>query len=56
MSDSSITGAFQIKLPRELAVQVKRSAGAAPGKMRVEQWRGSWLTRLFEKLVGGKDS
>jgi hypothetical protein len=56
MSDTSLTGSFQIRLPRDLALQVKKSAAARPGQMRVEHWRGSWISRLIERLVAGKDS
>jgi hypothetical protein len=51
-----MTGSFQIKLPRDLALAVKKSAAARPGQMRVEHWRGSWISRLIERLVAGKDS
>jgi hypothetical protein len=56
MSDASMTGSFQIKLPRELAQQVKKSTAGRPAKMQVEQWKTSWISRLIERLIVGKDS
>ena len=53
MHDPAMTGKFEIKLPQELLAQAPRAAAGRQGQeLRVEGWKGSWLSRLFEKLVG----
>lgn len=53
MFDPAVTGTFEIKLPNDLLAQAQHArAKRAGSEMRVEGWKGSWLSRLFEKLVG----
>jgi hypothetical protein len=52
MADNSMTGTFQITLPKELLNASKRSAAPKNEQLRVEGWRRSWLTRLSELFVG----
>jgi hypothetical protein len=52
MADNSMTGAFQIKFPKELVAEAKNAPRPKNEQLRVEGWRNSWLTRLSEKLVG----
>ena len=53
MIDPAMTGTFQIELPKDLIAQAKHSKAARKGsELQVEGWRGSWLSRLMEKLVG----
>jgi hypothetical protein len=52
MADNSMTGAFQIQLPKELVTEAKRVADRREKELNVEGWRRSWLSRLSELLVG----
>ena len=52
MSDSSMTGAFQVNLPQDLLSEAKRAPKPKDEQLRVEGWRNSWLSRVAEKLVG----
>lgn len=53
MTDPSLTGSFELKFPRELLAQVpKGGAGHRRQDMKVEGWKGSWFSRLLERLVG----
>lgn len=52
MADNSMTGAFQISLPKELISEAKRVPKPKHEELRVEGWRNSWLARLSEVLVG----
>jgi hypothetical protein len=53
MADNSMTGAYQLNLPKDLLSEAKRQQ-PKPNKdqLRVEGWRTSWLSRLSELLVG----
>ena len=52
MADNSMTGAFQLNLPKDLLSEAKRAPKAKSDELRVEGWRNSWLSRVAEKLVG----
>ena len=52
MADNSMTGTFQLNLPKELLSEAKRQSKSKPEQLRVEGWRNSWLTRISEMLVG----
>jgi hypothetical protein len=52
MGDNSMTGTFQMNLPRELLVEAKRTPKPKNEQLHVEGWRNSWLTRIAEMLVG----
>jgi hypothetical protein len=52
MADNSMTGTFQISLPKDLLSEAKRAAKPKGEQLRVEGWRNSWLSRLSELLVG----
>jgi hypothetical protein len=52
MVDDSMTGSFQIKLPKDLVSEAKRQVKPKGEQLRVEGWRTSWLSRLSEILVG----
>jgi hypothetical protein len=53
MADNSMTGAYQLNLPKDLLSEAKRQQ-SKPSKeqLRVEGWRTSWLSRISEILVG----
>lgn len=54
MVDNSMTGAFQINLPKDLLTESNRVVKVKPSKeqLHVEGWRNSWLSRLAERLIG----
>jgi hypothetical protein len=52
MADNSMTGTFQITLPKELLTASKRPGAPQSEQLRVEGWRNSWLTRISELFVG----
>jgi hypothetical protein len=52
MADDSMTGTFQINLPKDLLSEAKRAPKAIDEQLRVEGWRNSWLSRISELLVG----
>ena len=52
MIDNSMTGAFQINLPKDLLSEAKRAPKLKNEQLRVEGWRNSWLSRISEMLVG----
>ena len=52
MADNSMTGTFQLNLPKELLTEAKRAPKPKHEELRVEGWRNSWLSRLSEALVG----
>jgi hypothetical protein len=52
MADNSMTGTFQINLPKDLLSESKRATKAKSEQLRVEGWRNSWLSRIAEVLVG----
>jgi hypothetical protein len=52
MADNSMTGTFQINLPKELLNASKRTVAPKSEQLRVEGWRNSWLSRISEFFVG----
>jgi len=52
MADNTMTGTFQINLPKDLLSEAKRAAKPKSDQLHVEGWRSSWLSRLAELLVG----
>jgi hypothetical protein len=52
MADNSMTGAFQINLPKDLLSEAKRASKPKNDRLHVEGWRSSWLSRISELLVG----
>src|ERR1700674_2587357 len=52
MADSSMTGTFQINLPKDLLLEANRASKAKSEQLHVEGWRNSWLSRISEMLVG----
>ena len=52
MADNSMTGTFQLNLPKELLSEATRQSKPKKEQLRVEGWRNSWLSRLSELLVG----
>ncbi len=52
MTDDTLTGEFQVDLPRDLLAAATRPPRRKGEEYRVETWRPSWLTRLSELLVG----
>ena len=52
MPDNSMTGTFQVNLPKDLLSEAKRTPKPKDEQLRVEGWRNSWLSRVAEKLVG----
>ncbi|HME39534.1 MAG TPA: hypothetical protein VKG63_11300 [Steroidobacteraceae bacterium] len=52
MADNSLTGTFQINLPKDLLSEARRAPKQRNEELRVEAWRNSWLARLSELLVG----
>jgi len=52
MADNSMTGTFQLNLPKDLLSEAKRAPSPKTEQLRVEGWRNSWLSRVAEKLVG----
>ena len=52
MIDNSMTGTFQIDLPKDLLSESKRAPKPKTEQLHVEGWRNSWLSRVSELLVG----
>jgi hypothetical protein len=52
MIDKSMTGAFQINLPKDLVSESRRQPKPKKEEFKVEGWRTSWLSRVSELLVG----
>jgi hypothetical protein len=52
MADNSMTGTFQINLPKDLLTEAKRIPKVKKDELRVEGWRNSWLSRISELVVG----
>lgn len=52
MADNSMTGAYQLNLPKDLLSEAKRASMPKGEMLRVEGWRNSWLSRVAELLVG----
>ena len=52
MVDNSMTGTYQINLPKDLLSESKRAVKPKNEQLHVEGWRNSWLSRISELLVG----
>lgn len=52
MVDNSMTGTFQINLPKDLLSESERAPRPKSEQLHVEGWRNSWLSRISELLVG----
>ena len=52
MVDKSMTGSFQLNLPKDLLSEARRQQKPKNEQLRVDGWRNSWLSRLSEMLVG----
>jgi hypothetical protein len=50
--DESMTGTFQLNLPKDLLSEAKRQSKPKKDELKVEGWRTSWLSRVCEILVG----
>jgi hypothetical protein len=51
MPDSSMTGTFQLSLPKDLLVEAKRQPKTIKEQLSVEGWRTSWISRISELFV-----
>jgi hypothetical protein len=52
MADNSMTGTFQMALPKDLLSEAQRIPKSTGDPLHVEGWRNSWLSRVSELLVG----
>jgi hypothetical protein len=52
MGDESMTGTFQINLPKDLLNEARRQPKPKNEQLKVEGWRSSWLSKVSEMLVG----
>jgi hypothetical protein len=53
MVDDSMTGSFQLNLPKDLLSEAKKRQVKPKGEqLHVEGWRTSWLSRVSEALLG----
>jgi hypothetical protein len=52
MVDKSMTGTFQINLPKDLLSEARRQPKPKNEELKVEGWRTSWFSRFSEILVG----
>lgn len=52
MVDKSMTGTYQLNLPKDLLAEAKRQPKPKAEHMKVDGWRNSWLSRLSEMLAG----
>jgi hypothetical protein len=52
MADDSMTGTFQLNLPKDLLSEAQRASASKREPLHVEGWRNSWLSRISELLVG----
>ena len=50
--DKSMTGTFQLNLPKDLLSEAKRQSKPKKEELKVEGFRTSWLSRVSEILVG----
>jgi hypothetical protein len=51
MPDSSMTGSFQLSLPKDLLVEAHRQPKAIKEQLSVEGWRSSWASRISELFI-----
>jgi hypothetical protein len=53
MVDKSMTGTFQINLPKDLLSEARRQPKPKnEQQLKVEGWRTSWFSRFSEILIG----
>jgi hypothetical protein len=52
MIDKSMTGAYQINLPKDLLSEARKQPKPKKEHLKVEGWRTSWLTRVSEIFIG----
>jgi hypothetical protein len=52
MVDNSMTGSFQLELPKDLLSESKRAPEPKSDQFHIEGWRDSWLSRMSELLIG----
>jgi hypothetical protein len=52
MADNSMTGTFQLNLPKDLLSEAKRASKPKGEQLHVEGWRNSWLSRISELFIG----
>jgi hypothetical protein len=52
MIDKSMTGSYQINLPKDLLSEARKQPKPKKEHLKVEGWRSSWLTRVSEMLIG----
>ncbi len=52
MVDKSMTGTFELNLPKDLLQEAKRQPKPKKEHLKVDGWRNSWLSRIAEMLVG----
>ena len=52
MADHSMTGSFQLNLPKDLLSEAKQVPKPRNEQLRVEGWRNSWFSRISEMFVG----
>ena len=52
MVDKSMTGTFQINLPKDLLSEARRQPKPKNEQLKVEGWRSPWLSKVSEMLVG----
>jgi hypothetical protein len=52
MADKSMTGTFQLNLPKDLLSEARRQPKPKNEALKVEGWRTSWLSRVSEILIG----
>jgi hypothetical protein len=52
MVDKSMTGTFQLNLPKDLLSEARRQPKPKKEQLKVEGFRSSWLSRVSEILIG----
>lgn len=52
MIDKSMTGSYQINLPKDLLSEARKQPKPKKEHLKVEGWRTNWLTRVSEMLIG----
>ena len=52
MVDKSMTGTFQVNLPKDLLSEARRQTKPKNEQLKVEGWRSAWLSKGSEMLVG----
>lgn len=52
MAEPAASTVYDVKFPQELIQESRRVPKPSTEQLSVEGWRGSWLSRLAETLVG----